>query len=178
MLAENLDMSVHINQNHPDDPMLDMHVSEEKLKAMQAKAEMAKKKKKTETSFCETSGDQAMKSVEYEILEGVTNPHQRAWKGGVRLTFIAGGTGSKSAYWKFKDAVGGTGYLKPAQVEEVKDDVDPPAATSDDESEPPEVSSPGSPINLSSGKNSPGSYDGNAAGVEEAEEAPATIASE
>ncbi|KAK3236420.1 hypothetical protein CYMTET_53443 [Cymbomonas tetramitiformis] len=119
-----------------------------------------------------------MKSVEYEILEGVTNPHQRAWKGGVRLTFIAGGTGSKSAYWKFKDAVGGTGYLKPAQVEEVKDDVDPPAATSDDESEPPEVSSPGSPINLSSGKNSPGSYDGNAAGVEEAEEAPATIASE
>ncbi|KAK3275016.1 hypothetical protein CYMTET_16836 [Cymbomonas tetramitiformis] len=35
MLAENLDMAVHINQNHPDDPMLDMHVSEEKLKAMQ-----------------------------------------------------------------------------------------------------------------------------------------------
>ncbi|KAK3277067.1 hypothetical protein CYMTET_14906 [Cymbomonas tetramitiformis] len=35
MLAENLDMAVHINQNHPDDHMLDMHVSEEKLNAMQ-----------------------------------------------------------------------------------------------------------------------------------------------
>ncbi|KAK3246741.1 hypothetical protein CYMTET_43735 [Cymbomonas tetramitiformis] len=35
ILQEGPSFAVHINQNHPDDPMLAMHVSEEKLKAMQ-----------------------------------------------------------------------------------------------------------------------------------------------
>ncbi|KAK3274186.1 hypothetical protein CYMTET_17619 [Cymbomonas tetramitiformis] len=75
-------------------------------------------------------------AVQYEILEGVRNRHQPTWKEGHRLTFLSEGIGSKRDYWKFQDSRGGVGYLKPTQVEMVKEDEsDAPAATSDEEDE-------------------------------------------